>query len=278
MITPEWLDQAVAGLEKLGRLDPKQHQLLTGCRDLINKRIPAEEPLWQACRHADVCWRREAGEKPEPMLARLPFIGPQYPSKRIAVVAINSRDDGLPDAEVRAAVQVVRRLRSGHRDYGRNSYFHYRVAAAVHAAVASQAGAPPDDKPRPEDAADSLLASARLQAVQCSPIGTSRRTPTPEMTDNCPEFLLRGQLELLAPDLLILLGHPAHRAIEAPKLEMHWETTWAQSGRCFSRGRTNLAGRPLTVCALSHPSSRGWQRSWHAYLDSLTDQPFATNR
>lgn len=99
------------------------------------------------------------------------------------------------------------------------------------------------------------------------------------MVRNCPPFLLRGQLEVLAPRVLLLLGQAAHQAIETPALAVVWDTTWQASGRCFSRGRTIFAGRPMTILAFHHPSSTrtgGWSRSWSAYLKSLEDEDLAT--
>jgi hypothetical protein len=209
------------------------------------------------------------------MRVRLPWIGPHFAARRVAVVAINSRDDGRPDAEIRATLDVIASLKRNHRGYGpsRRSYFHYRVAAAVYAAMQSQDGRPIDDHPAAVETARSLEYAARLQAVQCSPCTSPRRTPTSAMVRNCPGFLLREQLELLAPNVLMLFGQPAHRAIEESAMEMAWATTWKESGNCFSHGQTLLAGRPLTVCAFVHPSTAAWSRSWTKFRESLTENP-----
>jgi hypothetical protein len=272
MIGAEWIQTAAWHLASLGRVEPEQLALIDGCRTRMNARVPADGELWQACDNAEHCWRRES-ERPSTLQPRLPFVGPGYPGVRVAAVAINSRDDGLPDAEIRTAVKVDEQFRSGHRDYGRNSFFHYWLAVAVHAAVSSYTGRPLAARPDPGVVADSLLASARLQAVQCSPVSSSRQTPTPEMVRTCPEFLLADQLQVLEPQVLLLVGQAAHRAIEVLRLEMSWETTWAQSGRRFSRGRAQLAGRPLVVLALHHPASRGWPDSLRQYLESLERDP-----
>ena len=275
MYASDWLDRLTPDLERIGALDPDQVMLIRRCGDLIDQQIPGAEPLWKSCPHARECWRRESAQKPKVMSARIPFIGPAYAARRVAVVAINSRDSGQPGAEIRTTGEVIASLRRGARNYGERSYFHYRVASVVHSALCSLAGGAVDDAPSPSDVAESLLGSARLQAVQCSPTGSARRSPRSAMVRNCPEFLLRGLLEIITPRVLLLFGGPAHQAIERPRMEMVWETTWSQSGNCFSRGRTDFKGRTMVVLAFHHPSTGRWSRSWKAYLTSLRQQPLS---
>jgi hypothetical protein len=262
-----WLQDVTPDLERVGPVQPAQVELLSRCVAFINGRIPGNGPLWRVCGKCDECWRAERGERPAQMSARIPYIGPDYADHRIAVVAINSRDNGLPGAEIEATANVIDCLRAGRREYGRGSFFHYWVAATVCRAL--EGCDVNTQMPAPDVAASSLARSARLQAVQCSPCSTSRRTPTMAMARNCPEFLLRGQLEILAPRVLLLFGRAAHLAIEFPRLDMQWEITWAESGKCFSRGETQLAGKAMTVLAFHHPSYAGWPRSWAAYTASL---------
>ena len=123
-----------------------------------------------------------------PVSARIPYIGPDYPTHRIAAVAINSRDCGQAGDEIKATAQVLDQLKQGHRDYGNRSFFHYHVASVVHTAIRALSGEAIDERelPDPAIAAESLTASARLQAVQCSPHSSSRRSPTGAMTRRIP--------------------------------------------------------------------------------------------
>ena len=273
MFDPGWPEEITPNLESIGPTRPEQLSLIAGCVDVIDQQIPLSPPLWKACPRAAECWRRDPGPPPPPHFsARIPYVGPGYPETGIAVVAINSRDSGRAGDEVHTAAQVVANLRLGRREYGRHSFFHYRVAATVDATLRSLAGETVEAPADPVTAAAAVAASARLQAVQCSPQSSSRQGPTGAMTRNCPEFLLRGQLEVLAPRVLMLFGGPAHRAIERPKLDVDWEVKWADSRRCFSRGRAHFRGADMIVLAFHHPSHTGWRRSWDAYLTSLRTQ------
>jgi hypothetical protein len=276
-IEREWLEAVEQLMGDQGLADVAQVSLLEAWRQRVNSRIPEDTDLRSACKYAGDCWSGDHGGKPDQMRVRLPWIGPRYPVRRIAVVAINARDSGAPDAEVKATLGVVECLRQNRRGYGPNgrSFFHYRIASAVHAAMQSQDRRPVEKNPPPAQVVEAVLCSARLQAVQCAPCSTARRSPTPAMVRNCPGFLLREQRELLAPEVLMLFGQPAHRAIEEPQLDMTWDTTWEQSGRCFSRGQTNLAGLPLTVCAFAHPSTAKWSTSWRRFRESIIANPLA---
>lgn len=278
MFDRDWLDHITPDLERIGATGTEQVALIGQCVELIDRQIPDRPPLWNACPHADTCWQTERAAKPKPMSARIPYVGPDYSDHRIAVVAINSRDSGHAGDEITATANVLDTLRAGQREYGSRSFFHYRVASAVHAVVNAHDGGPLEEKPEPQATARSLLTSARLQAVQCSPESTSRRTPTPAMVRNCPEFLLRGQLELLTPRILLLFGAAAHRAIETPPLKVDWSTTWQDSGGCFSRGQTRFMGQTMNILAFHHPSAAGWTRSWRTCLADLRSQPLTANR
>lgn len=277
MFDSDWLADITKELERIGPVRSEQTALIRRCVGFIDRQIPEGPPLWEACPRADVCWRRDQGPRPKPMSVRIPYVGPDYPNRRIAVVAINSRDCGRAGDEVRATAEVLASLRAGRREYGRRSFFHYRVACAIYDAIRSLDGEAINELPDPSIAGGSLLASARLQAVQCSPQSTSRRTPTPEMLQSCPEFLLRGQLEILEPRVLLLFGEAAHQAIEKPPLVVEWDTTWQDSGHCFSRGQTILADQGMTALAFHHPSYVRWSRSWNAYRSSLRSNPLVNN-
>ncbi len=240
MFEPGWLEMITPDLQRIGPVQSKQVALIKRCVDFIDHQIPENRPLWAACRWAEDCWRADHGQRPPLMSARIPYVGPEYPSQRIAVVAINSRDSGRADDEIHATAEVVEWLAQGHRDYGARSFFHYRLASVVHTAIRSSAGERVEEMPDPPVAATALAASARLQAVQCSPQSSSRRSPTGAMTRHCPEFLLRGQLEILEPRLLILLGAPAHRDRDSAKTRDDLEHD-------MGRERTLLLMRPNQI-------------------------------
>jgi hypothetical protein len=275
MFASGWLNEIRPELERCGTVSDDQIALLRGCVDLIDRQIPSGGPLWEACPHGDQCWRTDRGPRPPRMSARIPYIGPTYAEHRIAVVAINSRDNGHAGAEIKTTRNVLESLRAGHREYGFRSFFHYRVASTVHNALMSLNGNPLDERPEPGAVAESLLASARLQAVQCSPVSTSRQTPTRKMVKTCPEFLLRRSLEILVPRVLLLFGAAAHQAIEHPPLSVEWETTWPASRGCFSRGQTSFQDQTMTILAFHHPSAARWTQSWSACLASLEARDLA---
>jgi hypothetical protein len=265
-----WFEEVAPFLGRFGR-SQEQETLVRAVAEFIDGQIPENGPLWEICPCAAECWN--GCVPPSSMSARLPWIGPEYPNGRVVAVGINSRDNGIYSDEIEGTVKIIDCLRAGRRQYGPGSNFHYRVAASVHAVL----NGPRDDgrMPAPADSAEALLASARLQAVQCAPERANpRRTPTDEMVANCPPFLLAGQLGILRPRTVLMFGSAAHRLLESLDLqELVWRERWVDT-RCFSRCSALVGNQSMVFLALDHPAYNArWDKSWAAMLESLRKLP-----
>lgn len=203
---------------------------------------------------------------------RLPYVGPNYPARRIVVVGMNARDRGLIDDEYKAVREVVKTFERGERKWG--GYFHFRAACAVAALAAAQDGVEPALRPRPEALVDPLLSSARIQSVQCAPgPPSSRRSPTSRMWENCPPFVMADELELIQPRAVVLLGVETHRRFqELTSLRVRWSTSWREGNRCFARGSAQVRERRFPVFALSHPASSRWSEAMATFVENLNDE------
>lgn len=262
-----WLNRVDDGLAQR-ELEPEQVRGLQRCARTIDESVDADGPLWKTCRNCDECWRRVGRDRfPERMQPRLPWIGPRYPQRRILLVGINSRDDGDSLAEVDAIGWILDGLRAGRRQVGGRSSFHFRAAAAADAVARSQDGRPLDVAPEPRQVADALLGIARVQAVQCAPLG-GRRGPTPEMVAKCPPFLLGAQLENLAPLVVIALGHYAHVGVQRA-VPVRWSSLWRENDGHFARGVATIAQREAAILALHHPAASSWAGSFRSLIGSL---------
>jgi hypothetical protein len=273
-VATSWTDSVERALTDQD-LDGEQIRLLRGCARLIDQLVGAAGPLWSTCCNGGDCWRRVTQERrPDRMEARLPWIGPRYTERRILLIGINSRDAGDALAEIRTIEWVLPALRNGRRQIGGRSSFHFRAAAAADAIIRSQDGRPLELNPAPEHVADALLAAARIQSVQCSPL-VGRRGPTPEMIGNCPALLLGPQLELLRTRVVIALGHPAHVGLQRV-VPVQWSSPWDHNDACFARGTATIADQQAAVFALHHPASARWTQSFQALIDSLRREPART--
>ena len=117
MFPDDWLEEVASRLAQFGP-NPEQEALIHAVGRYMDAQIPERGPLWRTCRHKDSCWR--GCEGPDPMSARIPWIGPAYPRGRVAVVGMNSRDNGTVTAELETTLAVIDALHSGRMQYGRS--------------------------------------------------------------------------------------------------------------------------------------------------------------
>lgn len=114
---------------------------------------------------------------------------------------------------------------------------------------------------------------AFLEIVKCSPAG-NRSWPSDAMLETCPSFLLRSELEVLRPRVVILLGRGKRtRDVVRPMLDV----TWGESPGSFERDTFTLAdGAEATLLSVNHPSTSNrihWQKSLNQLAASLAARP-----
>ncbi len=260
-------------MAEIGAYDAEHRGLVIGLASYLSEIFDPAEDLWDCCPHGSQCWRRPQ-KPPPPHRFRVPFVGPRYQSRRILLVGMNSRDDGMHLEEFKTMAGVLVSLRDGRTTWGKSA-FHYRAAILVSLLSAAQDGQSSELRPAPEDLIESLLASARVQAVQCAPGPLeARRGPKPPMWSNCPPLVVSEQIRALNPRVIVLLGTQTLRAIQRfSGLEHEWSTRWRDGGNCFARGTIQAGNDHADLFATYHPSAAGWTRSLNALRDSLVQQP-----
>lgn len=264
-------------VERWGPAPPTgdQLRLLESFNALYSKRglLPDEEnpPLWQCCPNATACW----GGIPQPQRPAaprggitLPWIGAGYAKSRILILPINLRAAGGLFDEQWIVAAVLSSLRAGRRRI-HNSPFAYRTGATALAVLDHLRGAPVQVRPPPEEVADAVDQSARLQLVKCSPFDGKVSAPTPTMWERCPSFLLTHELQLLAPRVIITFG-------AAPRSELGriLDGEWRADGP-LHRGHVTIGGNRVPVVASAHPNARsnGWLRCQESLTESLAGEP-----
>jgi hypothetical protein len=257
-------------MERLGGFDAAHRSLV----DHLDAVLAPQTDLWDCCPLAADCWRPGVIRPPTPHQYRVPYVGPQYMSRGIVLVGMNSRDDGLSDVAFRGMADMLASFRSGRRSWG--GPFQYRAARLVGLLAASQDAGPLDEEPSLDKLADLLLESARVQAVQCSPGPmNSRRSPRPQMWRNCPSLIVEEQIRVLNPSVVALLGTGTLRAIQRLEaLKVQWNSLWRENNNCFARGTLQAENQTAALFALFHPSYVGrWTRSITALKQSLEEHP-----
>ncbi len=261
--------------------------LLALCKVYEDAGVLSGDPLpalHRVCPHAGECWKGVEGKRAHGVGAfdadsekgcmLLPWVGPAYRPGGVAVLGMNLRyagGDWELAMEHRIAVEPgcgqEAKLRSqGGRAH--RSYWSKGTMRDVAAVLRSTRGAPLLDTKDPNELADALLASARLQAVKCSPIG-GRSSPEPAMSERCPQQFLRAELGVLKPSVLLAYGGPAHGAVhQAGNVTINEKITR------FRRGTLALSGgTSIDVLLLTHPAHGGWHQAHRELVVSLTTRP-----
>lgn len=239
--------------------------------------------LLRACSDAAGCWsgvatgRRPSGlGKADPSSENgcilLPWIGPSYERGGICVIGNNIRTAGdfwEYAFEYRLALSAehgqVPQLRRGKNPHGSRWARHtMRDVVAVRRSMRDEAdlGHRNDD-----ELADAMLASARLQAVKCSPIGGLSR-PTAAMQRRCPSRYLSHEISVIRPSTLLVYGVAARRAVG--KLGA---LTLTESTQRFRRGTLQLTDFSCEVFFLRHPAHGGWHHAHRELVASLEERP-----
>jgi len=190
-----------------------------------NLKIDIEKPLRQVCPSRNLCWP-EGIDTENGYGITDPFIGKYYDQHKILFVAMNFRGfgeiDGFgiliePEMDNPDFVGVTEQLLAGKmkvfksEDYGGTMLF-YGIAATAACLLQNMEHEKfrmPADKsvaPAPAELADAFNYISIVQLVKCSPDEQNRNNPYSNMFIECPKLLLSKELDLLKPEIIVLLG------------------------------------------------------------------------
>jgi Uracil DNA glycosylase superfamily len=116
----------------------------------------------------------------------------------------------------------------------------------------------------PSELVETVLRTARLQAIKCTP-RRDRSKPYPEMWEECPSFLLGGELDIVRPSVLLVLGKQPRDVVA--ELDGFDPCPTRRAG--LHRGVLHGDGWQADVYALSHPTHSLAGASQAAFARSL---------
>jgi Uracil DNA glycosylase superfamily len=255
---------------KLSEPGPTQLELLAAVIDAYQDQevvVGVEAPpLCTSCPANEPCWARIRAKRPkaEPRLEdggiALPWIGPDYRPGGVGMVAINRRRDALAAGgrtggsydEFRVTREQLSGLAKGQRRIHRSNFI-WGATAVLAMVLHSVRGQTPPARIGADGRIEALNATARLQAVKCSPLHQfqPRSSPTPEMVRHCPPRYLENEIKTLRPSVLVCFGKPPRDALIA------FGAMGLDSARNVRRGRITVAGSEIDLFAVPHPSAFG---------------------
>lgn len=252
--------------------------LLERCCFLYERRglLPGgkDEPLKRICAHGVDCWDDNEPRCPERAGVSAPWIGDRYADRRICVIGMNFDDWGGLNGHWEATAWHIEAMRHGQP--GKNGTLFAAGAmsyvAAVDAAMDGDLSVHWEPAPYVQ-LADMWQSCAFLQTVKCSPAG-NRSNPYAAMFQNCPSFLLREELEILAPEVVLVLGRESGpRDAIRPLLQVGWGT---HPGHLERDSFQLSSGGRSTLFSCNHPATQNrghWRLSLERLVESLLTEP-----
>lgn len=228
--------------------------------------------LHEACSRASGCWagceeRKAVAPHAEWAHLSRPWIGSRYGALRLVAVGINPYEAGGLDLlqalipEAQGQIEAGQRKTIQRLGYPGTLLFH-RVGVYL-ARLVMQFGPRDEEAPAPTPAT-AFEWAAFLNHVKCSPLG-DRSQPSEAMWASCGRHILREELTILQPRLLLVLGNG--------------DNLWALSNRVLDRepvllgaeGQARaltgeLEGRKIGMISVPHTSAFGGTR------ESLADE------
>lgn len=249
-------------------------------------------PLEKYCMHSDSCWKgiedrgrivetSETESNLEHSNLYIPWIGEKYDKLKLVILGINMNDCGGYDAEESLALsakdailQGQKRINFGNHDYHGTMFWH-RVAAYAVAFMESAGIIKPnwqdDDFPSKEDISLAFEYFAITNSIKCSPKSTKdskdRSKPTGAMWNNCPSYILKKELETLAPEKILLTGisdnanYFNNKVLDQPCNLIKLEN--------IKHGIGLLNGKKIEIFVVPHPSIRTSVKIMYSLVDAL---------
>jgi hypothetical protein len=235
---------------------------LYSSKGLLREGRPAA--LCDVCANKNECWPKDAGKtrrRPKPKRSLednenggvfLPWIGPKYEAGGVVVLAINPNVAANDDTDLLIEHAItwdwhVDGLRQG-KVSNANSRFAFGAMRSAAALLDAIAGEPVKDRRKPEELADAVRRTARLQAIKCIPRRVNSE-PYSAMWDHCPSLLLRDELNILRPRKLLVLGKDPAKAVR----NINGFDAKSKPGTDFGIGTLRRRLWEADVYALPHP-------------------------
>lgn len=228
--------------------------------------LPDERPtsLCSICRNKTACWstakrnewrqpRRSDAEDDENGCVPLPWVGPRYRRGGVVVLGINPNIHRRDYSDVliehsNTWCQYIANFRRGKRSVGGSRFGFAAMRSA--AALLDALDGPRPRLREPEELVETMLRTARLQAIKCMPKRPSSK-PYADMWRHCPQMLLMEELNVLKPGVVLALGRKPVDALE------QLEGFDAPRSRASRSRIGTLRGRGFTADVYSLPHPRG---------------------
>jgi hypothetical protein len=218
-------------------------------------------PLISSCTKSDHCWKKALNRSTNYSIY-YPWIGAQYKEFKILVIGENMNDYG----DINAAYNLIEKAKIDIKQHKRKLFisktykgtllFH-RIGCYVASFIKSNdlnTAILKNKYPASINVAESFDYIAYTNHVKCSP-KREKSEQTNEMWENCGTHILKDEIRILNPEIILILGTSDNfNNISTKVFDKNIKLSVA--GKC-KFGEGFLDGKLIKIYVLPHPSSRG---------------------
>jgi hypothetical protein len=238
-------------------------------------------PLHNSCPNCNICWQNIQDRKPANdafWTITRPWVGKKYDELKIMVIAINMNEYGSYDGAINLINWTKEEIGRGKikmfvsETYPGTFLFH-RMGSYITAFVENANLINPTwqgDYPSSNDIVSSLDYISYTNHIKCSPVGEKSK-PSFQMWDNCGNYILKKEIEILEPHKILVLGNSDNfnyfnANVLDNKISLEWQ------GK-VGTGNGFVNNKEVEITVVPHPASFGGNSS-----QIMKDLNFAINK
>ncbi|MCC7221867.1 MAG: hypothetical protein IT490_14195 [Candidatus Contendobacter sp.] len=233
--------------------------------------------LHQICKNKEKCWKKneiprlEDGSLDESEWTKIshPWVGEKFQDLKLLCLGINMNNHGGFSAcsdLVKCACDKMdkgaKRVRFGkdYQKYAGTLLFH---RMGVYSALIAQANGVPvqlDEEerlPTQKEVVSTFDFLAYTNHIKCSPTNNERSKPNQQMWEHCGAFILKKEMEMLRPKVLLILGTSDNQYQLINKVLDPNSTEPIYTSGKIEVKQANFGGQPIKLVIVPHPSAKG---------------------
>ncbi|MCX7113415.1 MAG: hypothetical protein NTX45_25585 [Proteobacteria bacterium] len=197
-----------------------------------------------------------------------PWIGEKFQELKLLCLGINMNSHGgfsaccgLVDGACDEMLKGAVRVRFGHsfKEYPGTLLFH---RMGMYSALIAQATGVPvqlDERrlPTQNEVVRAFEFIAYTNHIKCSPTNKELSKPNWQMWEHCGAFILKKEMEMLQPKILLILGTGDNQYQIVNKLLGSNSTQTISTSGKIEVKQASFDGQPIKLVIVPHPSARG---------------------
>lgn len=223
--------------------------------------------LHKDCPFSSDCWKKAKGRMPDSndefWTVTRPWIGENYSELKLLIFGENFNEYGSYYGAIKNITEAKKQLKNERKitfksPTYKGSIFYHRIALYAHAiGQIENIFELQSEHPTPKQIAQSLDYIAFTNQVKCPPIGNNSK-PTKKMWNNCGNFILKKEIKLIKPKIILVVGKTDnfnyfnHKVLDNP--------ITLKSKASIQFGIGFIDNLKLKIYVVPHPASRGGNR------------------